>query len=1303
MKKIKIKNNRYNSIFESRPSYLFEDDDEENVSNPAFDDDEDTNTGGGEESSSQPTDEVDHKVKDGKDESADDAGKQNTDNIDLEDKGTGAEVTDILTDAAVQYNGDKRDVIATFINGSELAKKFLQCKFFNIKLTQDPLLDMVFPRAGTQLKSLMTPTSMPKKFKNIYASYDNKPLLTIEKAEDKAEKYFSIFKKNAVDESLNYLGKPLYEDGVMGAAVSAAGSGLAVSKGIASGALIFSGFFAGLIPGCAAISSLGGMSAMMQGEYITNDKELHKQYSEEVEKKKSLQNNAYAAIDNYVNSIMIVMEQSVRHITSDNGSREFTKLYQYVTNMLSAGTANEVANIVKNNNEELKHLRKEQLDKIKNERDNLKAFYKNITGHILGKNGPRNVDDIISYISTSHKHFKNSQKYSHTSLLDDSIHYTNMYILNEDEEPANSSPIEVDADELYNNTKATIRSSMKKILESKPEDWELVKIARKQMEALKKNADDEIKNSIQQVCRTANSGQMNLGGKLMAFVAKHPMRANKLNNLWARHMVDLDSRIEQRIKQISELDGKGPLAMAKEFYLETFPSLIAAMVLYKTIIRMLNDKRLFDPEMVLMGANKESFNVDDYITAFADAVAKTFAVGSVKLNPEGEPAYDISNNTLDVSKMPYMLAWFLQISPNMTEQSYIEQCCDHVNTLLKDKADSSDSFISYLIDCLLEECGSEISSCDDLINQMLLAFGKINVEEITALEQQLTGNIEKINEYKKIANNPTANIILQYVYATKGVILSKYLENKQIIDGELDINDPKAVETFKEALGINKIKELPENLSNDASTALNAASVAFEQMFNDKNQLVLERLYTAYSALDFYKYQSDKLNLHNTMAAFINLVLNDNIKAMFNNDATQTAYKQIADAYEKQFKTITDYNNFINIIANGDKSIVDKLDLKNLGINDDAKYDAFAILINNKTEFFGCSLANANTALFNNSEYKDIEKPFENTSNIISELITDEKWPKAMPEMTFDVLFSVEDELQSELHWKSDGIDKLRKLAAYILQCAVTKYNSKRDIDEEFAKWIDDKTVIKKDEQKTTSFLILMALWRTLYDGVELRDTNTRGKLVYIIELADKALDAQFTDGTISGFFQNIISNKDAIQAFNVENFMNYINANIKLTANGASESEDEDNAQNKVDPKLCAQFKKYLMSDAFDASNKKLKAVQDFCTTISTLEVEAANAPKEVKEAIYYGFKALYEDEELSQDVIDFTVTVKGNEVLDRIAGNSVNTPLSDSEEDGDNQNQEASSSLNTNDIEQVNAIAQGAANQSQHLMQHS
>jgi hypothetical protein len=120
------------------------------------------------------------------------------------------------------------------------------------------------------------------------------------------------------------------------------------------------------------------------------------------------------------------------------------------------------------------------------------------------------------------------------------------------------------------------------------------------MNKLKEGATKEITTKIEQVCRVANSGSSNfasnsdMGTKIASFISKHPMKAATLTNLWNRHEVDLDTRIEMRIEQMTNYgDTTHIMGWAANVCQTVVPEVIARMLTYRYALQLLKNNNVY--------------------------------------------------------------------------------------------------------------------------------------------------------------------------------------------------------------------------------------------------------------------------------------------------------------------------------------------------------------------------------------------------------------------------------------------------------------------------------------------------------------------------------------------------------------------------------------------------------------------------------------------------------------------------------------------------------------------------------------
>jgi hypothetical protein len=207
------------------------------------------------------------------------------------------------------------------------------------------------------------------------------------------------------------------------------------------------------------------------------------------------------------------------------------------------------------------------------------------------------------------------------------------------------------------------------------------------MDLMQEGADKEITAKIDIICRTANTDQMSAGAKLGAFIRKHPMRAEYLKGLWKRYMADLDVRKQKRLDNITNPNNASPMAMCISFLEDTYPSLVAMMITYKTIIKLINDTRLKN-SFAEVGERKEVRNeiVAEQIKAIGERVEEIFASYGHLLatkDNNGKPIYDSKNHVFLVdgyalTRMGLFLSSFLPNGRNTLTKNNIKKYAEDI-------------------------------------------------------------------------------------------------------------------------------------------------------------------------------------------------------------------------------------------------------------------------------------------------------------------------------------------------------------------------------------------------------------------------------------------------------------------------------------------------------------------------------------------------------------------------------------------------------------------------------------------------
>ena len=147
--------------------------------------------------------------------------------------------------------------------------------------------------------------------------------------------------------------------------------------------------------------------------------------------------------------------------------------------------------------------------------------------------------------------------------------------------------------ELYN----TISSAIDQAIGPRA-DWTCIKDVANGMKILKDRADKEIEEKIKIVCKT--------GGQRS--IIKHPFKAEGLLSMWSRYSSELQTRIDNRVAQLSGSNGgvdSGSAMMVEDFLKVTYPQIISVLLTYRCVFGQLSEeyKRGYIPHYSLDNVN----------------------------------------------------------------------------------------------------------------------------------------------------------------------------------------------------------------------------------------------------------------------------------------------------------------------------------------------------------------------------------------------------------------------------------------------------------------------------------------------------------------------------------------------------------------------------------------------------------------------------------------------------------------------------------------------------------------------------
>ena len=748
--------------------------------------------------------------------------------------------------------------------------------FVRIKLTHNFFDTVYFPQASPGLKRLMEFVDFPGYLKDLGDRLDSDPKVNASKAIDYAAAAFTntVFsldpstniRKNdnkAKNESYEFINEAIPSAAAFGKAAGELGVwagetvvdavvgfsqvvGPAIGNAVASVAPAIGLGLAGMWgAGYAAGTFIGLTSSDQNPTRFTNDNQYFVDYSNIPKEVFTKSSNPIIAIEEYIKNTQRIIITLLSYITAKSARQDITDLETTIDTLTSKADKT-LESFINDNNEILKK-QQEIEQRLREQRFQNQAQIESTKNSILAKILNTNSIDKTTYYE-KFKKAKNdilklqdlqSELQTLTSSTDDiemfistlesSKHkYNKNNALLEDDNIKEGDGTEIkyitfNADNIYDDVKSTISGKITKILSTDPEDWESIKWARKEMDLMQESADKEILAKIDIICRTGNQDNLGLSSKLAAFVRKHPMRAEYLKGLWARYMRDLDIRKQKRIENISNPDNSGPMSMCISFLKNTVPSIIATMITYKTLIKLLQDQRVRGKSVDIIEDPRTSAdtikNQLDNITTRLEGQFAKYGHYLAKNQNDGKPIYDAEAHKFmvaDKKKINHFgLFMSLIIPKTVISKDNVGIFLTDIDTMLNKLSNAQEFFNEFteFIDYF-----GKIQILKDL--NLIQYFETLNnSKNITDILDKMS-NIEKhpvtffgdtTEEGKKATGK--LQYIFAYIVATKGKFIKDYENAKKAILGlptnpkNLSDDDKQKIKKIREALHISTDKD----------------------------------------------------------------------------------------------------------------------------------------------------------------------------------------------------------------------------------------------------------------------------------------------------------------------------------------------------------------------------------------------------------------------------------------------------------------------------------------------------------------
>ena len=746
-------------------------------------------------------------------------------------------------------------IILDKLKNSIKADAIKEDTFIRIKMTHDFFDTIYFPQATPNLKRLMEFVDFPGYLKDLGDRLDSDPKVNASKAIDYAAAAFmntefsldpstNIRKNNSANESYNYIYEAIPSMGAFGAA--AGELGVEIGQGIANG---ISGFVNVVGPALtnAAVSAaptIGlGIAGLWGGGYAlgtfisnasgdqnpnntTNDNQYFVDYSNIPEEVFTKSTDPIIAIEEYLKNIQRSIITLLSYITAKSARQDITDLETTIDTLI--GKADKTIEAFIQDNNEIFKKQQEIDQRLREQRfqneANISKTKNDILIKILLNNQYTDIKSNPYYIK--YQKAKNDllklqdlQQELETSNIETSNISNSLRILNNKpllEDDRNIQDATTDrpyiifnADNIYNDIKSTISGKITKILSTDPEDWESIKWARKEMDLMQEGADKEILAKIDIICRTTNQENMGLSAKLGAFIRKHPMRAEYLKGLWGRYMKDLDVRKQKRIDNITTPDNGSPMAMCISFLKTTVPSIIAMMITYKALIRLLIDQRVRAKSVDIVEdtriTEKNIQKKTSDIIKMMEQQFQKFGHYLVKAtdNKEITPIYDANShkfiNTDNINHLGLFMSLF--VPKTILTKNNIGKFAIDINDMLN-SMDNAQTFFDKFTEFIDYFGKIEILKDLELSEFFTKLHNQTDIIDILDKMSNIQENISTQNFTDESINN--IQYILAYIIATKGQFLKDYEASKKAILGlNIDNPDKEKIKKLREGLHIS--------------------------------------------------------------------------------------------------------------------------------------------------------------------------------------------------------------------------------------------------------------------------------------------------------------------------------------------------------------------------------------------------------------------------------------------------------------------------------------------------------------------
>lgn len=336
---------------------------------------------------------------------------------------------------------------------------------------------------------------------------------------------------------------------------------------------------------------------------------------------------------------------------------------------------------------------------------------------------------------------------------------------------------------------------------------------KQQMQDLIDAADKSINNKIEQITKVQNgetSATGGLGQAAKVFLMGHPLEANNLREVWSRHLVDLKSRMTNRITQMTDYKNKTrTLGWTWEVCRTVMPKILARMLTYRYIYAILSNEGFFSYDTETMKQDEQAFNNDKQIYVglskskliwlLNQSVDYTAKGGKILIQDKTNGGWRISDDNLAYAF--FLVSRLSGIKGNEKSVKKLAEFLSNIKAYVKEE-DQVNKLLIVVKNCMSSENQKLLNNQNpDEFNQLVDVFKM--PDDIKNLKNEI---LQTYNDLKQKSNdvpddrNKLVNIAKtkDIVYLHPKDIYTAYLKNRGIIDGYIkEINGTQEIDEKK--------------------------------------------------------------------------------------------------------------------------------------------------------------------------------------------------------------------------------------------------------------------------------------------------------------------------------------------------------------------------------------------------------------------------------------------------------------------------------------------------------------------------